>query len=296
MAFLAILNSARSPTSSNLATSVQTGDVCGSPRAITTPPSSACCGYSAAPAATGSRFSGFTSSSFPEAVSLVAHRPLASSKDTSVASTPLSSGLAFRPTTRTCPLGSSALGAEPPTSILRKARCRLELLPSRHSAEGAQACDPGVSVFTFTTSPSPSVGLTTSFFGFTFLGGSSFLIMTGGRSTGRELCVISSSGTPPSLGSATRVAPSGTLFGSEDSGLMSSSSLPSHVSLISFGGTRRLYLRFSFRCPGVELGSTGTLTSPVGRTTFSCMATTAVPREGELAKGEQRRKGCPPLA
>ena len=94
---------------------------------------------------------------------------------------------------------------------------------------------------------------------------------------------------------------------------------PSQVSLICFGGARMLYLptndfwkipccnltqarlahfRFSFRCPGVELGSTGTLTcarirsccllpcscssycspfaSPLGSTTFTCMARAAL--------------------
>mmetsp|Transcript_52368 Transcript_52368/g.147482 ORF Transcript_52368/g.147482 Transcript_52368/m.147482 type:complete len:298 (-) Transcript_52368:28-921(-) len=161
-------------------------------------------------------------------------------------------------------------------SSLTKTRCLFDDLPSIHSLLGVHSLYPGASVSFLTTSFSPTVGLTTSFFGFFGLGGSSFLIIIGGLSACRfsalaDSASASSSNWAPSLGSAMITAPSFTLLGSPLIGLMSSSSRPSHVNRICFGGTLRLYFRFSFRWPGVELGSTGTFTSPDGSTTFSCI-------------------------
>mmetsp|Transcript_27387 Transcript_27387/g.78925 ORF Transcript_27387/g.78925 Transcript_27387/m.78925 type:complete len:248 (+) Transcript_27387:1682-2425(+) len=179
------------------------------------------------------------------------------------------------------------------TSIRRKARCLLSHGPSRHCALAAQPWLPGDSTFFFSTSPSPSTGRTTSFFGFFGLGGSSFLIMvcsgTGGLVPSEAFCGACSSAVP-SRGSATSTAPSGTLLGSPMSGLMSSSSRPSQVSRICLGGTRRLYFRFSLRWPGVEFGSTGTFTSPLGRTTFSCMGP-ELPRPGRGRGGRWGLRG-----
>mmetsp|Transcript_35145 Transcript_35145/g.74781 ORF Transcript_35145/g.74781 Transcript_35145/m.74781 type:complete len:235 (+) Transcript_35145:1316-2020(+) len=149
-----------------------------------------------------------------------------------------------------------------------KAMCLFSHLPSIHS--GFQAFLPSESTFFFTTSPSARVGRTTSFLTFFGFGGSSFLIIVGSAGRFASLFVSGSSGTP-SLASASTMEPSTKLFGSAHSGLISSSSRPSHVSLMSFGGTLMLYFKFSLRWPGVEFGSTGTFTSPLGSTTFSCM-------------------------
>mmetsp|Transcript_893 Transcript_893/g.2554 ORF Transcript_893/g.2554 Transcript_893/m.2554 type:complete len:203 (+) Transcript_893:1666-2274(+) len=185
-------------------------------------------------------------------------------------SVPFNSGFAFRLKIRTFVCGAICTGVldAPPTWMRRKAKCRFGCAPSKYF--GVQGVCPAFRVLDLTTSPSLRTGRTTSFFGFFGLGGSSFLIITGCFPAG-FVSLATSSGTP-SRASATTTAPSDKLFGSPTSCCMSSSSLPSLVSLMSFGGTFKLYLRFSFRWPGVDWESTGTVTCPLGRETFNCMS------------------------
>mmetsp|Transcript_48092 Transcript_48092/g.140152 ORF Transcript_48092/g.140152 Transcript_48092/m.140152 type:complete len:311 (-) Transcript_48092:11-943(-) len=205
-AFFDMLNNAFSPTFICETAAVQTGEVCGSPRARTS--SSPCSGYD------------FLSST---------------------------------------------------ARIFMKAMWRFRWRPSKN--RGSQAALPSTMTFFFTTSPSPTVGRTTSRFSFLGFGGSSFLIIVGwAMALFSAACVGDGSSGTPSRASARTTEPSLRLFGSPARGLISSSSRPSQVSLISFGGTRMLYFKFSFRWPGVEFGSTGTLTSPDGKITFNCIA------------------------